>query len=249
MAAQLGNATIGHLDPELRRSIYEDTIPSRCRIKLGRHHLWNGISLRYEHSLLENEYRWSEQMLVSRLFDEEVREFVCEENIFELSLDQEGESFLEKHFGPYAYYCLTHVHIEIGSTGAFAPASYPVLGTGSTPRRMWQNIAPNLRLLQIVATRPTQHTIRYDSLGLEREIPRWYDWVKGYLQCFATFLSSTAYVEADNCGSNSTKALLKKHLPSANIMPRSRFASSADELDLRLTTRTFSQWQPALRAR
>jgi hypothetical protein len=153
------------------------------------------------------------------------------------------------HFGQNAYFALDHVMIHIGSTGAFAPASHPVLGTGSSPRAMWRHIAHSLRLLQIVATEPTEDTIRPDSPGLAQEISRWHDWVKAYLQRFNTYLKSTAYVEVDVCGSTTTEALVRRYLPQANIMPRSRFAISVQELDLRFTARTFSPWQPALQPR
>jgi hypothetical protein len=145
--------------------------------------------------------------LLSKQISEEALDVLYGDNVFKLSLREEGEYHFKKNFTNRNRQRMRSLLLLARPRGVLY-----------TPERivddaLWCSILPHLKGLRLVLEQPVKAGSYDNAPTLEQDMDRWINWIRPFLQCLGQHLSIQTNVEIDNDGRIETGALIKECLP------------------------------------
>jgi hypothetical protein len=140
---------------------------------------------------------------LSSQISEESLDLLYGENMFDISLNGDGEGDLEYNFTLGNRRRIRYLLVLMTDDD--------VSSTPNTP--LWASLLPNLKVFQIIAKQPVEAGAYWNAPTLEQELNDWIKWATAYFDCFRRYLSTTTKVELDDDNRKEARFLADRYLP------------------------------------
>jgi hypothetical protein len=140
---------------------------------------------------------------LSSQISEECLDLLYGENLFDISLNGDGEGDLQHNFTPGNRRKIRYLLVSMTDDD--------VSSTPNTP--LWASLLPNLKVFQIIAKQPVEARAYWNAPTFEQELNDWIKWATAYFDCFRRYLTTTTKVKLDDDNREETRFLADRYLP------------------------------------